>query len=64
MSASKWNYIPAKCDGDYCPGDCDGCRKLFECPPGMQGQTIDLCAADQEVCVLCWEMFGGKHERA
>ncbi len=27
MSVSKWAYEPWKCDGDYCPGDCDFCRK-------------------------------------
>lgn len=25
MSVSKWNYEPDKCDGHYCPGDCDLC---------------------------------------
>ena len=27
MSVSKWAYTPEKCDGDYCPGDCDNCLK-------------------------------------
>ena len=27
MSVSKWAYSPDKCDGDYCPGDCDYCDK-------------------------------------
>ena len=27
MSVSKWAYSPEKCDGDYCPGDCDFCSK-------------------------------------
>ena len=27
MSVSKWAYEPKKCDGDYCPGDCDNCPK-------------------------------------
>ena len=27
MSVSKWAYEPEKCDGDYCPGDCDLCSK-------------------------------------
>lgn len=30
MSVSKWDYIPEKCDGDYCPGDCDNCSKANE----------------------------------
>lgn len=25
MGVSKWAYDPEKCDGDYCPGDCDFC---------------------------------------
>ena len=27
MSVSKWAYEPEKCDGDFCPGDCDFCHK-------------------------------------
>ena len=27
MSVSKWAYIPSRCDGDFCPGDCDNCVK-------------------------------------
>ena len=27
MSVSKWAYEPAKCDNEYCPGDCDFCPK-------------------------------------
>ena len=27
MSVSKWAYDPIKCDGDFCPGDCDICEK-------------------------------------
>lgn len=27
MNVSKWAYGPDKCDGDYCPGDCDECGK-------------------------------------
>ena len=30
MSVSKWAYSPEKCDGDYCPGDCDNCGKAEE----------------------------------
>lgn len=30
MSVSKWAYEPKKCDGDYCPGDCDLCDKSEE----------------------------------
>ena len=27
MSCSKWAYLPERCDGDFCPGDCDCCGK-------------------------------------
>jgi len=27
MSVFRWAYDPKKCDGDYCCGDCDNCRK-------------------------------------
>lgn len=30
MSASKWAYMPAKCDGHACPGDCDLCSRWEE----------------------------------
>jgi len=30
MSVSKWAYKPEKCDGDFCPGDCDICGKADE----------------------------------
>lgn len=30
MSCSKWAYIPKRCDGEPCPGDCDICRKAEE----------------------------------
>jgi len=38
MSVSKWAYTPEKCDGDYCPEDCDVCpknddRRGYECDP-------------------------------
>ena len=29
MSVSKWAYSPDKCDGEFCPGDCDSCPKAF-----------------------------------
>lgn len=25
-----WAYTPERCDGDYCPGDCDRCEKAEE----------------------------------
>lgn len=27
MSMSKWAYVPERCDGDVCCGDCDYCPK-------------------------------------
>lgn len=27
MSMSKWAYVPERCDGDLCYGDCDYCPK-------------------------------------
>ena len=30
MSVSRWAYVPALCDGGFCPGDCDCCPKLDE----------------------------------
>lgn len=32
MSVSKWAYHPAKCDGDFCLGECDLCPKKDEEP--------------------------------
>lgn len=54
MSVSKWSYIPAKCDGDACPGDCDCCSKWDMCPPGHDAND---CANDAEMCEVCWERF-------
>lgn len=30
MSANLWLYSPARCDGDFCPKDCDNCEKGAE----------------------------------
>ena len=30
MSGSRWRYSPEKCDGDFCPGECDNCPKCWE----------------------------------
>ena len=46
MSVSKWAYKPEKCDGDYCPGDCDNCSKeqyyyaryCLHCGADMRGE--------------------------
>lgn len=55
MSASKWAYIPQKCDNQPCPGDCDMCGKAETCPPGHDAND---CANDMEMCEVCWETFG------
>ena len=39
MSVSKWAYSPKKCDGDFCPGDCDECEKAEE-PSGYLIVTV------------------------
>lgn len=39
MSCSKWAYIPSKCDGDFCPGDCDLCRKAEENMAEMEEES-------------------------
>lgn len=33
MSVSLWAYDEDKCDGDYCPGNCDICRKAEPIDP-------------------------------
>lgn len=30
MGCSRWAYEADRCDGDYCPGDCDRCAKAAE----------------------------------
>lgn len=35
MSVSRWGYHPDKCDGEYCPGDCDICDK-------SEGEEVDI----------------------
>lgn len=30
MSVSKWAYVPEKCDGVFCCGDCDYCELANE----------------------------------
>lgn len=41
MSVSRWAYHPDKCDGEYCPGDCDICRKAEEEPETRKECNID-----------------------
>ena len=43
MSVSKWAYDPAKCDGDYCPGDCDFCAKREAAEPEKKVMTNGDC---------------------
>ena len=51
MSVSKWAYSPAKCDGDYCPGDCDYCPKAeaFMELHDAEDELIDSDWGDMEV---------------
>lgn len=37
MSVSKWAYLPERCDGDVCVGDCDLCSKAEENVALMEG---------------------------
>lgn len=30
MSGDRWRYSPEKCDGGFCPCDCDKCPKCWE----------------------------------
>ena len=30
MSGDRWRYTPEKCDGDFCPSECDNCPKCWE----------------------------------
>ena len=55
MSVSLWSYIPSRCDGEPCPGDCDYCLRAMECPPGHDANE---CANDAEMCEACWNTFG------
>ena len=52
MSVSKYSYIPAKCDGGYCPGDCEYCELADYCPPTRD--MDELCDGE---CVKCWERW-------
>lgn len=55
MSVSKWAYIPERCDGEPCPGDCDVCSKAEECPPNVSDEE---CMGMDGGCRECWETFG------
>lgn len=41
MSCSKWAYIPSRCDGEPCPGDCDNCVKADDNVALMDGMKTD-----------------------
>ena len=55
MSVKRWAYIPEKCEGDNCPGNCDECFKQDECPPNV---TEDECLCMNGDCESCWKTFG------
>lgn len=61
MSISKWAYDPKRCDGDYCPQDCDYCDKArngFEVDDGMD----DLISRRAAIDAVCMEWCGVKHQ--
>lgn len=53
MSGSKWRYSPEKCDGDFCPGECDDCPKCWEDDEGDEGKTSRERLIEQ---LHSWEM--------
>lgn len=55
MSVHRWAWIKEKCDGDYCPGNCDNCFKWNECPPNV---PEGYCLKAEGDCELCWEKYG------
>lgn len=30
MGINTWSYTPEKCDGDYCPCNCNKCPKAYD----------------------------------
>ena len=48
MSCDKWAYSPEKCDGDYCPGDCDLCNKADEFDEDEEEERAVLAARKGE----------------
>ena len=42
MSVSKWAYTPEKCDGDFCPQDCDNCPKRWDDVENDDIEEIDI----------------------
>lgn len=45
MSVDKWAYMPDKCNGEPCPGDCDLCAKAF----GVNGMHVKICGIPHKV---------------
>ena len=49
-----WGYEPKKCDGDYCPYDCDKCGKADEydeddgdgAETGVEGNWLSVATGD------------------
>ncbi len=56
MSVDKWAFIPQKCIGEDCPGDCEDCPRQALCPPGINEDGD--CANDADMCPVCWKTFG------
>ena len=36
MSVHRWAYDPDKCEGNFCPGDCDCCEKVDWEPKNLE----------------------------
>lgn len=53
MSGSRWRYSPEKCDGDFCPGECDNCPKCWEDDDEDEGKTSRERLIEQ---LHSWEM--------
>lgn len=43
MSYTKWSYDPEKCDGSYCPGNCDECDKGNIVNANMLNKILKKC---------------------
>ncbi len=46
MSVSLWAYEPEKCDGDFCPGECDICILTFSEDEEDKSTTESSCEED------------------
>lgn len=54
MSCSKWAYIPSRCDGEPCPGDCDNCVKADDNVALIDETLIDTIRNDTDIDSIQW----------